>query len=211
MSKGLLIIGAGGNGKVAADIALMMGHWDRIAFIDDRLVGQTVLGLPVVASTDKLAEQVSDYVDAFISIADPSIYANLKTRVVEVGFNLVQLIHPSSIIADSAQIGMGSMVSAGAIVNAQAVIGDDCIINTGAIVEHDCRIGARSHIAPAAALAGNVEVGQACWIGLGARINENLTLCDHCKIGSGAVVIQDITCAGTYVGVPVRSVKSEQP
>lgn len=44
--KRLLIIGAGGHGKVVADAALRSGG-DRVAFLDDRADTVTeVLGLP---------------------------------------------------------------------------------------------------------------------------------------------------------------------
>ena len=35
MKNKLLIIGASGHGKVAADIALKMNIWQNIAFLDD--------------------------------------------------------------------------------------------------------------------------------------------------------------------------------
>jgi hypothetical protein len=35
MKRNLLIIGAGGHGKVVADIAKRMNQWEEIAFLDD--------------------------------------------------------------------------------------------------------------------------------------------------------------------------------
>lgn len=40
--RALLIIGAGGHGKVVAEAALLSGEWQRIAFADDRWPGARV-------------------------------------------------------------------------------------------------------------------------------------------------------------------------
>ena len=48
--NGLLIIGAGGHGKVVADTALLLG-WENVAFLDDRAATlPSLLGLPVVGT-----------------------------------------------------------------------------------------------------------------------------------------------------------------
>ena len=49
--KRLLIIGAGGHGKVVADTAEENGCWDDIAFLDDRFPAiQKINQWPVVGS-----------------------------------------------------------------------------------------------------------------------------------------------------------------
>lgn len=209
MGHGLLIIGAGGNGKVVADIAQSMQCWDDIAFIDEGLVGQSILGLSVLGGNDRLEQLRPLFKDAFISIANIETYDMLKQQLMALDYEIPTLIHPSSIVAKTASIAKGTMVSAGAIINPLAVIEEDCIINTGAIVEHDCHIGVRTHVAPAAAMAGNVRVGKHCWVGLGARMNENINVCANTKLGTGAVVNRDITEPGTYVGVPARKINNK--
>src|ERR1700722_6248745 len=55
--NGLLIIGAGGHGKVVADPALLVG-WKNVAFIDDRAASLgTPLGLPIVGTLADLRAQ----------------------------------------------------------------------------------------------------------------------------------------------------------
>ena len=51
--KGLLIIGAGGHGKVIADIASTLGKWDQIAFVDDKYPDlKQVLDWPVIGGME---------------------------------------------------------------------------------------------------------------------------------------------------------------
>ena len=48
INNNLLILGAGGHGKVIADIASTTNKWNNIAFLDDREDLKTVLGIPVI-------------------------------------------------------------------------------------------------------------------------------------------------------------------
>lgn len=47
MSK-LLILGAGGHGKVVAEVAMLMGAWENIAFLDDNDDIKNVCGVQVI-------------------------------------------------------------------------------------------------------------------------------------------------------------------
>ena len=68
----LYLVGAGGLGREALDVALAQGH-RVLAFLDDGLDGQTVRGLPVLAPSQ--APQGQSYL---IGIADPAARARLS-------------------------------------------------------------------------------------------------------------------------------------
>ena len=57
MKTKLVIWGAGGHGKVAADTASAIGCYDEIVFLDDDPArqGELVLGFPVMGARDELA------------------------------------------------------------------------------------------------------------------------------------------------------------
>lgn len=57
-NRKLIIIGASGQGKVCADIALKMNKWDEIAFLDDNPQIKSVLGLEVVGNTKDAIKHV---------------------------------------------------------------------------------------------------------------------------------------------------------
>ena len=48
MKKNLIIIGAGGHGKVVADIALKMNKWQSIFFLDDNENIGSLMGIKVI-------------------------------------------------------------------------------------------------------------------------------------------------------------------
>lgn len=200
----LLIIGAGGHGKVVADIAERMGCYQSIVFADADETIQSCMGYEVLREQD-LEESFLRKRDIFVAVGNSKTRQKICGEMLRKGFFLPTLIHPDAVVARTASIGSGSVVMAGAVVNADAVIGCSCIMNTASSVDHDCRVGDYCHISVGAHLAGTVAVGEHTWIGIGACVNNNLTICDGCMIGAGAVVIKDIVTPGTYVGVPARA------
>ena len=200
MNKQVIIIGAGGHGKVVADIILKSG--DRLlGFLDDSSSGE-VCGFPILG-------KISDYIrfqDArfIIAIGNPVV----REKFADLNVNWYTAIHPDSVISSlDVVIGEGSVVMANAVINSCAKIGRHSIINTSAVVEHDNVVGNFSHISVGAKLGGTVNIGDHCLIGIGATVKNNITIYDNSVIGAGAVVIKDIKEQGTYVGVPAGKIK----
>ncbi len=195
----LIIVGAGGHGKVIADNALKNGYTD-ISFVDDNAVGEC-MDFPIIGKCSDLEQLNDGNTDFVIGIGNNAI----RRRVAEKYYiNWVTMIHPSVQMAAKVFVGKGTVIMAGAVVNACANIGEHCIINTCAVIEHDNLIGDYAHISPGAMLGGTVCVGEQTHIGIGAAVSNNINICGNCIIGAGAVVVDDIVNSGTYVGVPAR-------
>ena len=205
--NGLLIIGAGGHGKVVADAALSAG-WGRIAFLDDRAATlSSALGLPVLGTLDDLPSLPGEYHHAVVAIGGAPLRMELTGRCTQIGFEVVSIVHPGASVSRFATLGRGSVVFAQAAINADASLGTACIVNTGATVDHDCRIGDAVHICPGAHLAGNVRVGDRAWIGIGASTRQGVVIGTNAMVGAGAVVVTDVPHEATVVGVPAKQRK----
>lgn len=195
----LIIIGAGGHGKVIADAALKNGY-TNICYIDDHATGD-VMGFPIIGTTADIECLNDGSMDFIIGIGNNAVRKELAEKY---QVNWVSIVHPSAQIAFNVRIGRGTVVMANAAVNACATIGEHCIINTGAIVEHDNVIENYVHISPNVALGGTVRIGSLTHVGIGATVKNNTEICSDCTIGAGAVVVKNIKESGTYVGVPIR-------
>ena len=195
----LIIIGAGGHGKVIADAALKNGY-TNICYIDDHATGD-VMGFPIIGTSADIERLNDGSTDFIIGIGNNAIR---KTVAEKYNVNWVSIVHPSAQIAFNAEIGKGTVVMANAVVNVCATVGEHCIINTGAIVEHDNVIENYTHISPNVALGGTVRIGTLTHVGIGATVKNNIDICSDCTIGAGAVVVKNIKEPGTYVGVPIR-------
>jgi sugar O-acyltransferase (sialic acid O-acetyltransferase NeuD family) len=207
----VLIIGAGGHGKVVLDILRASGAHRPVGFLDadPALAGSTVGGLPVMGPIHHLSKlrQQGKARGAIVAIGDNRARRTYAQHVVDEAVELTNAIHPRASISSSALIGRGVVIAAGAIVCAEARIGDSVILNTGCIVDHECEIEEAVHICPAAALAGRVRVEAGAFVGLGAKVIPCMTIGRHATIGAGAVVIRDIPAHATAVGVPAKVVK----
>lgn len=201
--KQLVIIGASGHGRVAADIAAKSGY-DSIVFLDDNGAVQSCGGYPVMGESARFIEYECDF---FVAIGNPQVRQRIHEKLLRAGKRVATLIHPFTAIAEDVTIGIGSLVAAGAVVNPGAVVGSGCIINTCASVDHDCVIADFVHVAVGAHVAGTVRIGERTRVGAGAVVSNNLTICGACVIGAGAVVIRSIAESGTYVGVPAEKIK----
>ncbi len=202
MHNRLIIIGAGGHGKVVADIAFKSGYTD-ISFADDKSFG-LCMGFPIICKIND-AEKFNDgNTDFVIAIGNNEIRKEISEKY---SLNWVSLIHPSAQIGMNAKLGLGTVVMAGAVINPCAVVGNHCIINTCAVIEHDNVIKDYVHISPNSALGGTVTVGELTHIGIGATVKNNVEICENCIIGAGGVVVTDVVHRGTYVGVPVKRIK----
>lgn len=201
MNNTLIIIGAGGHGRVCAEIAELSGYKD-IMFLDDR----NAYGVKIAGSSADI-DKFIDSADFFVGIGDNHTRQLISEKIIQKGGYIATLIHPHSTVSHTATIGVGSVIMAGVVVNAGANIGNGVIINTCASVDHDCVIGDYSHISVGAHLAGTVSVGCFSFIGAGATVINNISVCENCMVGAGAVMIDNANLEGVYVGVPARRIK----
>jgi sugar O-acyltransferase (sialic acid O-acetyltransferase NeuD family) len=201
----LLVVGAGGHGRVVADAATTMGSWETVCFVDDCAKEVNAPGFEIVGTSADLERFAKSYRAAVVGIGDAQTRLRLIERCTEFGFDLPMIVHKSAAVSVRAFIGAGSVVFAQAAVNPGATIGRGCIVNTGATVDHDCHLDDGVHACPGVNLAGNVRVGARTWIGIGACVKQGVRIGSDVVIGAGAVVISDVKSGLTVVGVPARA------
>ncbi|MBN2557803.1 MAG: acetyltransferase [Clostridia bacterium] len=201
-NKRLLILGAGGHGRVVADCAYETGYYREIAFLDDEMKGKSILGHDVVGGFNDFMEASSGFDELFVAIGKDTLRVEWMERIAGAGYRIAVLVHPGAWVSRHAIIDFGSVVLAGAVVNSNAKLGTGVIINTNAVVEHDCVIGKGVHVSPGAIIAGNAVIGEYTWVCMGAKVSNDIKIGRNSVIAAGAVVTGDV---GDYVmvaGIP---------
>lgn len=205
MLNKLIIIGAGGHGKVVADIAKLRGY-DEILFLDDDIT-KTMIGQYKVVGTSKDIDKYRNDYDFFVAIGNNEIRNKISDELSNMDIIQPVLTHPRAVIDKTVSLEEGTVVMANAVINADCKISKGVIINTGATVDHDCTIEEFTHICPGVNIAGTVNVGSNVWVGIGSVIINNISICDNVFLGAGSLVIKSIEKSGTYVGSPIREVR----
>jgi UDP-N-acetylbacillosamine N-acetyltransferase len=203
----VLVWGAGGHGRVVAELARSRGH-SVIGYADRN---RELLHSPVDALGSRVVkseEEIDDWLDhdqsriLVLGIGDNAVRLAGSRRYPD--GRLPPIVHPASVVAGSVIIGPGSTVMAGAILNANVRVGRGAIINTGAILEHDVHVSDGAHVSPGAVLAGASSVGEAGWVGANATVLPSIRVGAGAIVGAGAVVLRDVPDGATVVGNPAR-------
>ena len=199
----LLIVGAGGHGRVVADAALAQGRWTQVRATDRdaaRVGAQLLPALKVELPGPAAAQATA----AHIAIGS----AGAREREAKaIGLPLATVVHPDASVSPHAEIGEGCFVAAQAVVAPGARLGRSVIVNHGAIADHDVQVGDFSHVAPRVALGGGVRIGRRVLVGAGATVLPGVAVADDIVIGAGSVVRENLDTPGVYAGVPARRVR----
>lgn len=203
--SGLLVVGAGGHGKVVADAAKEQGCWDKIAFVDDLYPGLTeCLCWPVLGKIADAEAFLLKFPSIAVAVGNNQLRVSLLKKFSVMGFGLPVIIHPSACVSSQGHIDAGAVVLANAVINAGAKISLGCIVNTAATVDHDCILAEGVHLSPGVHLAGGVTIGAYSWLGIGSSVIQKITIGANVMVGAGAAVTENVANDATVVGVPAR-------
>jgi sugar O-acyltransferase (sialic acid O-acetyltransferase NeuD family) len=197
----LVILGAGGHGRVVADIAELKG-FSQIAFIDMKFPEvKTNLNWPIIGRS--FADVSGQYM-AFCAIGNNEFRLKELDTLLDLQIDCPTLIHPSASVSRYASIGAGAVVMPNVVINAGAKLGRGVIANSGCTIDHDCTIGNGVHISPGANIAGGTMIGDRTWIGIGACVKENIVVGSDVIAAAGCAIVSSIADKASVFGVPAR-------
>lgn len=151
MNNNLLILGAGGHGRVVKETAQAMGCFNRIEFLDDN-------SKETIGKCKDFKQFIKDFTYAFVAFGNNELRSQWMQELSKVGFRFPILIHPTAYISPSANIGAGTIVGSRAVVNTNAIIDKGCILSIGSLVDHDGVVGECSHINSGAIVKAGYKV-----------------------------------------------------
>ena len=174
----LLIIGAGGHGRCCRDIAMRIGIYETIDFLDDHVKED----LPIVGSIAQL-EQLQDRYDHVLGGIGYNCFRRKIDQMIKEE-KKTNLIDPSTVLSPNICIGKSNVIFPFACIESNAVIGDGCILCVNSVINHDAMIGdyvliyANTTIRPNTTIKNEVKIGSNCCICMGADIDEQQVIED---------------------------------
>jgi sugar O-acyltransferase (sialic acid O-acetyltransferase NeuD family) len=144
-----------------------------------------------------------------LAIGNPHgrIRLELHEKLTKEGLRPVSIIHSTAFVDESAVLGEGIQVMAGAIILPGVRIGKQCIINTKASVDHDCTLEDGIELTPGVTLCGNVHIETNAWICAGATVLPWIRVGHDSVVGAGSVVTKDVRNNKLVYGVPAREIR----
>lgn len=211
MSRPMILIGAGGHGRVLLDTLVHQGNKILgITSANPQDFMCSILDIPIIGSDNLIFNYRTDSV-CLVNGLGMMPSKNTRCKLYEYfkgqGYTFAQVIHPSAIISSDIKILEGVQIMAGAIIQTGAVIAENTIINTRVVVDHDTFIDKHVHLAPGTTVSGGVSIGEGTFVGAGSTIIQGIKIGAHCVVAAGSVVIQDIPDGARVMGIPARMVR----
>lgn len=158
MNKNLIIVGAGVYGVVASEIAMEMGCFEKIDFVDDTRAS-TPNGIEVIGTIKKLDEIACNYSNIIVAIGDPEVRLRLLKQIEEeTPYCIVTLVSPRAYISSSAQVMPGCVIEPMAVLHTGCVVAKGCFVSAGAVVNHCTMLCDGVHVDCNATVVGNTLV-----------------------------------------------------
>ena len=159
----LVILGAGGYGRVIADLARQSQRFDEIIFLDDH--NGNAAGV-----CDTFSAYIDSDTEFYPAFGNNEIRMRWLKKLKDADVSVCSLIHASAYVSPTAKIGNGTMVLPHACIGTDAAVGEGCIINMHAVVDHDCVIENGVHVC------------------LGAIVKSAKTVRENTKVEAGQVI-----------------------
>ena len=198
---GLLLLGAGGHGRVVFDAWRMFNRQRTVSVFDEsqKLEGAKFFDLSITTAWPPVIGSIAFF---HVAIGNNTIRRQMFTKAVTLNLAAETIIHRGAHVSEVAAVAAGCFIAAGAVVATFARLGVGTVINHAASVDHDTVVGDFCHIAPGVHLCGGVQVGNDVLIGAGAIVLPGLRIGSGATIGAGAVVVKDVPSGGIVKGVP---------
>ena len=172
MKSEIVIIGAGGHGKVVCDAIIAQGEYNVAGFVDDTLaVGDMITSKYKVIATQNNIHSLNNVVDYFIVAIGNNQVREKAYNTSKQYFKPATVIHPSAVIGSNVKIGTGTIVLANAVINSSSNVGENTIVNTGVIIDHDSIIGNHIRLSIGTLVGSNSEIADYYTSSIGDKIN----------------------------------------
>lgn len=182
----LLLIGAGGFGRIAMEHAVK--HFD-CAFVDDSYPSiKEVCSIPVVGKISDLPSLFSTYKKLIVVIGNTKLRAQIYQQAQKIGYDFPNIIATSAYISPFATIGKGCVILNNVVIQNQAQIGNGVLLNPGVEVHHNCSVGDNSLIYSNSVVRTYAKIGQRVLIGSTVSVSVGAVVKDDQVVPDGSTV-----------------------
>ncbi|TWX34026.1 acetyltransferase [Frigoribacterium sp. ACAM 257] len=207
MTGAVVVVGAGGMGREAVDVARAAGR-RVVGVVDDGpsehdLVRLARLDVPFLGGVDGWIASGST-TPWVVGIGAPSVRRSIAARLAPLAPAAPALVHPAATLGSDVTLDVGTIVCAGARISTHVRIGRHVHLLANSATGHDVVIGDHVSINPGAVVSGAVTVGRDSLVGAGSTVLQQLRVGERCVVAAAACVVRDVADDLVVRGVPAR-------
>lgn len=165
----LIILGAGGFGKVVEDVASNLNKYEKIYFLDDNSHLDNVVG-----KLDDYQKYFNNNTEFFVAFGNNDSRLKWIQKLKEGHCKVATLISSDAYISQKSLIGDGTILLPKCVVNTDTTIGEGCILNIGSLIDHNVVIKDGVHICLGAIVKANNVVPKLYKLEAGQIIERNI-------------------------------------
>ena len=128
----VIILGTGGHSKVIVDM-LIKSEIEILGFVTlDKQLGDSFCGYKVLGDDSAIANFLPNdvaLVNGIGALPQQKHRWMVATKMRDMGYSFMTIVHSSAIIASSVKLGEGVQVMAGSVIQPDVYVGNDSIIN----------------------------------------------------------------------------------
>jgi sugar O-acyltransferase (sialic acid O-acetyltransferase NeuD family) len=210
--KNIVLFGGGNQAHYTIDIIEKEGKYNIVGIIDSiHEIGSKRFGYKILGRQEDLKDLIPQYniSGGVISIGDNWSRYAVYQQIIKIvpDFTFVNAIHPSVIIGNTTEMGVGIVAMAGCIFNPKAKIGNFTFFATGAQVEHDNIIYDFASISAGSITGGYVILGKFSAITLGVTVLDRIEIGENTVVGAGSLVIKSLPDNVLAYGNPAKIIR----
>ena len=185
MKEKLLLVGAGGFGRIAMEHAVR--EYD-CAFVDDSYPAKKeVCGIPLVGKISDLPALFGAYKKLIVVLGNTQLREQIYQQAQQIGYEFPTIIATTAYISPFASIGNGCVILNNVVVQNAAQVGNGVLLNPGVEIHHDSVVGDNTLIYSNSVVRTYARIGKRVQIGSTVSISVNATVADDEIIPDGTV------------------------
>lgn len=188
MASKLLLVGAGGFGRVVLEHAIKQY---KCALVDDgQELGAIIDGAEVVGRISDLQRlhDEAGFNQLVVTIGDNKLREELYRKAKALGYSFPNIICGSAYISPHAPIGCGCVLLNNVVVQNGGHVGDGVLLNPGVEVHNDAFVDDYALIYTNSVVRALAHVGKRVRIGSNVSISNNVNVADDSDIPNGTTL-----------------------
>jgi len=212
----IVIIGAGGIGKLVVDIIeecnKAQEEYDVLGYIVDSQYGSpgtVVYNRPVLGGFDWLAKHAGE-VEVICAVGPTETRLKLVKQAEVAGARFCNIINPLAYVSPSVTMGVGNIVGAFVAFGPEVRLGNHVFINHSSAIGEEVTLEDFVTVSPLTNIARACNLATGSFVSVGVTIIDKINVGEWSMIGGGSTIIRDVPPNTTVVGVPGKVIKTRE-